>query len=100
VLLPLLQEAAKIVSQKFSKDNSLLEARANQFYYMHGQEPLRGKRRARENMPKAQSIGSSATNQIRAGSDISTPTKKRRISQVGEGCACQTLISIVYLSLI
>jgi hypothetical protein len=42
-LFPLLQEAAKIVSQKFSKDDRLLEARANQFYYMHGQEPLRSR---------------------------------------------------------
>jgi hypothetical protein len=29
----------------------LLEARANQFYYMHGEEPLRSKRNTRENPP-------------------------------------------------
>lgn len=51
-LFPLLQEAAKIVSQKFSKDDRLLEAQANQFYYMHGQEPLRSKKRkTRKNPP-------------------------------------------------
>ena len=46
-LFPLLQEAAKIISQKFSKDDGLLEARANQFYYLHGQEPLRSKKNNR-----------------------------------------------------
>jgi hypothetical protein len=79
-LFPLLQEAAKIVSQKFSKDDRLLEARANQFYYMHGQEPLRSKKRnRRENPPQEQSVESSDTDQIQAGSN---PTKKRKISQV------------------
>jgi hypothetical protein len=80
-LFPLLQKAAKIVSQKFSKDDRLLEARANQFYYLHGQEPLR---KTRKNPPQVQSVESSDTDQIRAGSEISNPTKKRRINEKSE----------------
>jgi hypothetical protein len=50
---------------------------------MHGQEPLRSKKRnTRENPPQEQSVESSDTDQIRAESEISNPTKKRRISQV------------------
>lgn len=62
-LFPLLQEAAKIVLQKFSKDDRLLEARANQFYYLHGQEPLRSKKRNTKENPPNNRVESSDRNE-------------------------------------
>jgi hypothetical protein len=50
-LFPILQGAAKRVSEKFSKDEALFMERASQFYYMHGQVPLKSKTTTRANTP-------------------------------------------------
>jgi hypothetical protein len=76
-LFPLLQEAAKIVSQKFSKDDRLLEARANQFYYLHGQEQLRV-RRGTQKKTRHGHNRSRAVTPIKFEQDPRFPTRQRR----------------------